>query len=398
MATQTLRRPAAGPSVSTDAAALIQRLTGIPAGSHHILSCYVRVKPRDRTRATYLTTELKERAKALRADPALLTLTRDQRLAVERDLTRVLDYLGDPRGLPHTPGLAIFACEELDLFEAAPLARVRRTRLMLDDTPWIAELVASEEGAQPILTIVIDRAHARFFEVTAAGQTELACLTAASTRGGKFHSDRGDAPGWGEHDFHRRLEQEHHRHYANVVRRTEEVLRARPVRGIVLAGPTDHTSALARFLPEEIAGRLLGTAKLNPTAISGAEPQATSLVVAEEHSQQVLLSELKALDDAVGNGWAVNGARETLRALHRGQARTLFLRDDLEGRGFRCSATGRLVLAQGECRNEGAPQPVRDLVDEAIEDALRQRVRVVMVPDCAGAEAVDGLAATLRFR
>jgi peptide subunit release factor 1 (eRF1) len=76
----------------------------------------------------------------------------------------------------------------------------------------------------------------------------------------------------------------------------------------------------------------------------------------------------------------------------------LFVRDDLEGGGFRCVGTGRLVLAMGDCREEGQPQPVRDLVDEAIEEALRQRVRVVTVPDCAGAEAVDGLAATLRFR
>jgi peptide subunit release factor 1 (eRF1) len=76
----------------------------------------------------------------------------------------------------------------------------------------------------------------------------------------------------------------------------------------------------------------------------------------------------------------------------------LFIRDNLEGRGFRCSATGRLVLAKGDCRNEGQPQAVRDLVDEAIEEGLHQRVRVVIVPECEGAEAVDGLAATLRFR
>jgi peptide subunit release factor 1 (eRF1) len=394
MTARTVQQP---PSIATDAGALVQRLVSIPAGSHHILSCYVRLEPRDRTRANYLITEFKDRVKVLRTDPMVLTLGRDERLAIERDLTRILDYLGNPRDLPHTQGLVIFACEELGLFEAAPLARVHRTRLMLDDTPWIGELAAEQE-TQPILTIVLDRAHARFFEVTASELTELACLTAASTRGGKFHSDRGDAPGWGEHDYHRRLEQEHHRHYANVVRRVEEFLRTRPICGIVLAGPTDHTSALVRFLPDGIADRLLGTAKLNPTAVSAAELQATSLTLAEEHSRKIMGSELMALDDAVGSGWAVNGPRETLKALHQGQVRTLFIRENLEGRGFRCSATGRLVLAQGDCRNEGQPQAVRDLVDEAIEEALRQRVRVVIVPDCTGAEAVDGLAAALRFR
>ena len=398
MTAQTLHPPRPRPTVSTDLVSLVQRLTAIRAGSHHILSCYIRLESRDRTRATYLTTELKERVKILRTDPMVLALGRDERLAVERDLARVLEYLRHPRDLPHTPGLAIFACEELGLFEAAPLTRVHRTRLLLDDTPWMAELVASEQETQPILTVVIDRAHARFFEVTAMGGTELACLTAGSTRGGKFHSYRGDAPGWGEHDYHRRLEQEHHRHYANVVRQVEELLRTRPMRGVVIAGPTDHTSALARFLPDRMADRLLGTAKLNPTAVSAAELQATTLEVAEEHGRKLLRSELTALDDAVGGGWAVTGPRETLRALHRGQVRTLFIRDNLDGGGFRCAATGRLVLAKGDCRNEGQPQAVRDLVDEAIEEGLHQRVRVVIVPECEGAEAVDGLAATLRFR
>jgi peptide chain release factor subunit 1 len=398
MPTQTLRPPPARPGVSTDVVALLRRLVAIPAGSHHILSCYIRLKPRDRTRANYLITESKDRVRALRADPMVRALARDEGLAVERDLTRILSYLGNPRDLPHTPGLAIFACEQLGLFEAVVLTRVHRTRLVLDDTPWIGELVASAEDAQPILTVVVDRAHARFFEVTAAGVTELACLTAPTTRGGKFHSDRGGAPGWGEYDYHRRLEEEHHRHYANVVRRAEEVLQTHPVRGIVITGPTEHTTALARFLPEGIADRLLGTAKFNPTAVSTTEVQATSLSLAEEHSQKIMKSQLRRLDDAVGSGWAVNGAGETLKALHQGQVRSLFIRDNLEGQGFRCPATGRLVLAKGDCRNEGQPQPVRDLVDEAIEEALRQRIRVVMVPDCAEAEAVDGLAATLRFR
>jgi peptide subunit release factor 1 (eRF1) len=90
--------------------------------------------------------------------------------------------------------------------------------------------------------------------------------------------------------------------------------------------------------------------------------------------------------------------RETLRALSRAQVRTLFVRESLEGGGFRCSATGRLVVAKDDCAGEGEPRPIRDLVDEAIEDALRQRARVVVVPRDAASEPVDGLAATLRFR
>lgn len=397
MTSQTVRPSAGKPTVSRDPAKLVQALLALPAGKHHVLSCYVRLGPTDRVRDNYLTA-FKDAVKALGADPAKLALSREDMLAAERDVARILRYLQHPGALLYAPGLALFACEELDLFEAIPLGRVHRTRLILDDTPWIAELVAAEREAGTILVVVADRRHARFFEVTPQRSAELPAAVVISTRGGKFHSDRGDAPGWGEHDYHQRLEQEHHRHYANVVERLEELVVSRRVRGVVLTGTAEHTSALRKFIPDKLTHLVLGVAKLNPTAVNAAELRTTALRVAEEHDRQLLTSELEALDEAVGSGWAVNGPREALRALHRGQVRTLFVRDNLEGGGFRCSATGRLVLARSDCRNEGDPRPVRDLVDESIEEALRQRVRVIMVPECPAAVAVDGLAATLRFR
>jgi peptide subunit release factor 1 (eRF1) len=386
-----------GPTVSTDTEALVRRLIALPAGKYQILSCYVRLTPEDRIRASYLI-ELKDRVKALQGDPTKLALGHDQRVALERDLDRILEYLSDWQGLPPGPGIAIFACEELGLFSAAPLSRVHRTRLGLDVTPWIAELVAAAHEAEPVLAVVVDRAHARFFTVTALEVTELSCLTAASTRGGKFHSDRGDAPGWNEQEYHHRIEHERHRHYVNVVQRVKQLLRAHPYRGFVLAGPRDHISALLRFLPQQFSGRLLGTAKLNPTAVQVTQIRSAVLEVVEEHDQRLRALELAALDEAVGTGWAVSGTREVLRALHRGQARTIFIRGDLKGSGYRCAVSGRLVLSKAECRDEGEPLPVRDLVDEAIEEALRQRVQVIIVPIGDAADAVDGLAATLRFR
>ncbi len=47
---------------------------------------------------------------------------------------------------------------------------------------------------------------------------------------------------------------------------------------------------------------------------------------------------------------------------------------------------------------KATPVPVLDLVDEAIEDALRQRVKVEVVYDDEARRAVDGLAGLLRFR
>lgn len=385
------------PVLAEDPGHLAVRLAGIAPQTAPVVSCYVRLEPRDRLRHQYHL-ELKDRIKALELDPVMATLSREDRLSAERDLARIAAWLDRPRALPHARGIAVFASERLDLFDAVPLPRVHRTRVVVDDTPWIAELAAAEREFEPIVAAVIDRAHARFFEVTVGSAAELPGAFSAASRGGKFHSDREDAPGWGEGHYHRRLEEDRHRLYDAVAQRLEALSRSRTIRGFVLAGPADHTAALARFLPERLATRVLGTAAVNPTSVTTAEIQAVAIETADAHDAGALAEELLALDEALGTGWAVNGRPETLRVLYRGQARTLYVQDELEAGGYRCPASGRLVLSRDDCEGEGEPEPVRDLADEAIEEALRQRIRVVMVPRGRSADVVDGLAATLRFR
>jgi len=70
-----------------------------------------------------------------------------------------------------------------------------------------------------VLAVVTDRAHARFFDVGASEAVELTSLQSPAGRGGRFHSDRGDSPGWGEHAYHARREEEARRHVAAIVER-----------------------------------------------------------------------------------------------------------------------------------------------------------------------------------
>jgi peptide subunit release factor 1 (eRF1) len=102
--------------------------------------------------------------------------------------------------------------------------------------------------------------------------------------------------------------------------------------------------------------------------------------------------------NARGGGWAVNGVAETLAARSRGQVRSLLVNADAALPGFRAADTGRLALSEKDLQGEGAALPVIDVIDDAIEDALRQSVElnVVFEPEARG--RVDGLAGLLRFR
>jgi peptide subunit release factor 1 (eRF1) len=78
--------------------------------------------------------------------------------------------------------------------------------------------------------------------------------------------------------------------------------------------------------------------------------------------------------------------------------RVLLVPADQRGAGFRCADTGRLVLSRAECRGEGEPIPVPNLVDRAIDDALESGAEVAVIDDPGLAERVDGLAGVVRFR
>lgn len=392
---QILNQPP-GPELATAIGPAIEHLTQLPAGHHAVVSCYVRLGQADRAASRYFLTWKARAREALHSTPPAGTV-RGDRLALERDVARIGGYLQHLPGLPHARGIAVFACEGLELFLCVPLPRVHRTRVCVDESPRIAELVAAGQEARPLIVAAFDRVVARFFLLTPERLEELPCEFTVSDRGGKYHSDRRDAPGHGERRYHGRLAEERHRHYTAIAKRLDELATLHPEGGIVLGGPKDHTSALAGLLPQAVAARMVGTCRLNPTSVTAAGLRKAVDPLAETHERERIAGDLAALQESIGAGRAVEGARETLRALARHQVRRLYLREDLQGSGFRCGPGGRLVLSEADCGSEGAPQPVHDVADEALEDALRDGARVVLVPLDTDPMPVDGLAATLRF-
>ena len=375
----------------------LERLRGLRAPDRVFLSCYVHLGVQDRIRARYRI-EVRDAVRRLTQFLDQSGVAHAQREQLQRDLERIEHWLGDTKNLPHAPAMALFACEALDIFRVVPLPRVRATRLLLDQRPRIAELVATVHEFGRIVAVTVDRTHARFFELTLPETRELSGLALSAPRGGRFHSSRGDAPGWGERDYHGRRLEERHRRAIAVSDVLAQLVAQSSCQGIVIAGPARATAEQLRFLPRQLRRLIIGTPPLNPTSVTPAQVRKAALAAraeAERHEERALVAEF---EEAMGQGWAVNGVAPTLGALARGQLRLLVVRAGQSGWGFRCAETGRLVPARADCRAEGEPEPVADLVNEAIEVAMEGGVDVMVVDDPDAAAALDGIAGVLRFR
>lgn len=375
----------------------LQRLLRIQPGPHWIVSCYLKVEPRDRTRGKYLI-KLKNRIRdVIEALPAE-GLTRAESEQVISDLRRLQAMLQRPDGLPSAQGLAVFVSKPLDLFEVIPLPRVHRSRLLVDRTPLVRELAALEDEVGRLLAAVVDKTGATLYEVTAFGASRIADVKAAPRRGGRFHKDRGDAPGTGEHGFHNRLRHEREQLLAAVATQLFDVDRREPVRGIILASAGTEAESLKMFLHPYVAAKVVGTARLPRRGITDPQVHAAVLEAREAFERKLERHLVAEMLLGQGSGWSVNGIAPTLEALAKGQVRTLLVRADASVPGFRCAATGRLTLNAKECRGLGNAVPVPDLIDDAIEEALRQRLDLDVVFEPDAAETINGLAALLRFR
>jgi peptide subunit release factor 1 (eRF1) len=376
---------------------LLERLTRIRPEPYRVVSCYLKLEPRDRSRGKYLI-KLKNRIKAAVHGLPRLGLDREIAEPVLRDLNRIQQFLRTPGNLPSTQGVAVFACEKIELFEAVALPVIHRSRLAVDGTPLVRELASVEDEFGRLLTVVVDRASARFFEVTAYNTLELPGLRSNSTRGKRFHGDQDGSGGWGEHTYNNRIRQEKQRHYEAIARELFTIDRRQPAHGIVLAGPGPEAGAVKPFLHTYLSERLIGTARLNPKDVTLSAVHDTTLAVREAYeraSERALVHEML---EGLGTGWGVNGLTPTLRALSRGQVRSLLVDADASQPGFRCGDSGRLAPTERECRGEGEPIPILDLVDDAIEEALRQGVDVNVVYEPEARVAIDGLGGLLRFR
>lgn len=363
-----------------DVRAAVERLAAIEPGPYWVVTCYLKLEPRDRTRGKYLI-KMKNRVKELETTLSRQPLSHGDREAIAADLSRVLSYLEQPNHLPPSQGIAIFVSQGLGLFETLPLPHVHRSRLAVQHEPLVRELVALEEEFGTILVVVHDRTAARFFEVTAYDCVELSALAGIeTTRSGKFHGSkqqrqvlaRGGTPAGsaGEHNYHMRIRTEKQRFYAQIADRIFQINRQRPLAGLVLGGVGVDAGAIIPHLHSYVHDLVMGVVKINAKKTTPAAVRDAALALREERERAWERAHADAVKEGVPRGWAVNGIEPTLKALSRGQVRTL--------------------LADGH-------DP--DLhIDDAVEDALRQRAQVDVLYDEGARRGVDGLAGLLRFR
>ncbi len=369
----------------------LRRLAELRLDKPVVLSLYLNLDPSEfatpPARATAIRSLLDEAERRVRERHE--ELEHDDQMALERSRERARGFLEDELPTAGTHAVAVFACEQADLFETVKLPRAVSSRVAVARSPLVGPLARLERRERWCVALV-SRRDARIFRGSPDGLREIE----------QIHDEvfgQHDQGGLSQARYQRGIEKEkddHLKHTAEVLLRH---FKRRPFQRLVLGGPrevtADFESKLHGYLAERLAGRV-------SVDVENSSPEDVLAAVQPCFDELEERREREALERVEQGARAVAGLEETLRALNERRVEVLLLDQSFSTPGTLCPECGWLGPDGIEaCPADGTPLVHCDeLADAAIELAIQQSAELLPVSHRESAlEERGGIAALTRF-
>jgi hypothetical protein len=189
------------------------------------------------------------------------------------------------------------------------------------------------------------------------------------------------------------------RHIAEDV---DWLLQSKQIGRLMLAGTPEVMAELRKLLPKRLASRVIGSVDISTDA-SPEQVLASTQRAAEKYERD---TELELVDEVVTEAAktqkAVTGLGRTLKAVNQARVWRLIYSDEFRTSGFECSKCAALFSVEREsCHYCGTSvRPVTDVVEHAIEHALRKGAKIEVVKGAASESLIHagGIGAFLMAR
>ena len=340
-------------------------------------------------------------------------LLRRVRTGLEEDVRRLDARVKAGVDRSHIRGLALFSCAPDDFFEVVQLPVPVRNQLAVNQTPRVRQLEAVVERNRRYGVLVADRQRARILVFQA---DELRDRSELFDELPRHDDDRGDWRRDHVRDHTAAIAQQHVRRAAQVAFGLHQ---QRPLDHLIVAGPDQVIHDLERELHAYLRERIVARLRLS-TAASDDEIRSAARAIEAEVARQRTDALVGRLRDAIGaagpallgmptptapaapigagGGSGVAGLDSVLRALFEHRVDTLIVSDNFEAPGWRCPECDCLATFGPACPVcPSDMQRVDDVVEEAIEAALNQSVRVAQCDGSADLDVLGRIGALLRF-
>ncbi|MEO8216445.1 MAG: hypothetical protein ABI718_05125 [Acidobacteriota bacterium] len=352
------------------------------------LSFYMDTNRHDEQDRERIRVSLKDELKDIRE---AVTSSNGQDGGFNRALHQVESYMESELS-PASRGVAFFCCPSEEFFRALELPFNVATESRVGVRPYLKPLNVLRQANPDTLIVLVDAKSARLFALE-FGQLlyELDLESPDLPRG----LDQG---GWSPANIQRHVQDHIDRLHKEVAETLSRKLDSGSFTGVILCGQERNIANFRNFLPKRVEDRLLGALHLGIRS-SSEEVIAACAGLLRQHSHDVLGEGLRELLEASQtNGAGALGFAKVIEATNERRLMQLFVRGDLDERGWLCGSCGMIGQAVPlGCPACGGTVSTVDLGEQLMAAAQRENATVEVVPDPSLLQDYEGVGALLRF-
>jgi peptide chain release factor subunit 1 len=365
----------------------IRELASFRSADAPVTTCYLDVDGSRFVRPTDVEAELERVLRGARA-------TWGDDGSVTDDLKRIEDHVRAGFDRSHVRGLAIFTCAAEHLWRVVPLPVRVTSSVSVNEAPAVGQLERVVQELARFGVLLADKQRARMFVFEVAELTDHSELFEALPRD-YDHRGHGDQ-GYDREQHH--VEELTHQHLRHAAQVAFHVHQDTGFEHLVIGAPDaiarELESCLHPYLKDRLRGRI-GVA----VGASIEDIRRAAVDVEQRIERETESAAVDRLRDAVGaGGRAVAGLAPVLTALHERRAGQVLVSAGFAESGWRCGSCGALATVGRTCPSCSAQMShLDDVVEDAVEEALSQGIKVDIVVGNADLDVLGRIGAFLRY-
>jgi hypothetical protein len=266
---------------------------------------------------------------------------------------------------------------------------------------FLQPLAAAMDELESCGIVLVDRTKLRFFILSLGTTEEIARDNRDEKRVRHIKTSGFDNPDSSSH-IQRKADNQIRSNLRQWVRDLDAFVKARRLRRLILAGTSEITTELRQMMPARLGSFVIGEIDL---AIKATVQQVSSAAKAVEskYEQGTEVEKVqKVITSAAKDGKAVTGLARALKAVNSNRVWELIYAAGFQSPGSECPKCSALFPARPtRCSLCGTrPEAVDDVVERAVEHALRHqaKIEVVTAQGAAALKSAGGIGAFLKTR
>jgi peptide subunit release factor 1 (eRF1) len=369
----------------------LRRLADVHPDRGRVLSVFMNLDPSElptpAARSSAVTSVLTEAARRVEQEGEL---EHEERRALRTDLERVREVLNGDVAADGARGVAVFACEPVDLLEVVPLRHPIDSRVVLDDSPYVEPLVHAG-AAERWCVLLANRRVARLFTGTGDELSETDRIVDDVHR-------RHEKGGWSQSNYQRSVEKEVEDHVAHTAGVAFSLYKRRGFDRLLVGAPDELVGDVEAKLHPYLRERLAGRVSIDIENATAEQVRAVAAVRIADHARGREREALDRLAQGVGSGErGAAGLPAVLAALNEARVEVLLVARGLDAPGLCDPATGLLYATPEDVPDGATATPVTDIVEKAIEKAIEQSAEIIGIRFHEDLGPLGGIGATLRY-